>query len=75
MELPVVLVSASTKIEFAMPIAWMDDPPHEGAFSYEADRGGVYCAMKMALRTKIRNSKADKKWDVYRYYVARYPGS
>ncbi|CAJ1347642.1 unnamed protein product [Effrenium voratum] len=55
-----------------MPIAWMDDPPHEGAFSYEADRGGVYCAMKMALRTKIRNSKADKKWDVYRYYVARY---
>ncbi|CAJ1347640.1 unnamed protein product [Effrenium voratum] len=71
-ELPVVLVSASHKIEFAMPIAWIDDPPDEGAFSYEADREAVSSVMKIALRTKIRNSKADKMWDVYRYFVARY---
>ncbi|CAJ1392484.1 unnamed protein product [Effrenium voratum] len=71
-ELPVVLVSAAHKIDFAMPIAWIDDPPDEGAFTYEADRGTVSFVMKTILRTKIRNSKADKKWEVYRYFIARY---
>ena len=70
-ELPVVLVSAAHKIDFAMPIAWIDDPPDEGAFTYEADRGTVSFVMKTILRTKIRNSKADKKWEVYRYFIAR----
>ena len=71
-KMPVVLISGSDQINFAMPMHWIDHPPHEGQFTIEADRHSVINVTREALSQKMSSSKASKKWDVYRYFVARY---
>ncbi|CAJ1453667.1 unnamed protein product [Effrenium voratum] len=71
-KMPVVLISGSDRINFAMPMHWIDHPPHEGQFTIEADRHSVINVTREALSQKMSSSKASKKWDVYRYFVARY---
>ncbi|CAJ1360886.1 unnamed protein product, partial [Effrenium voratum] len=47
-------------------------PPQDGAFSYTKDREVVLSVMEKALHSKLRLLKDTKKWNLYRYYVARY---
>ena len=70
--LPVVVISAPDKIEFAMPITWIDLPPHEGDFTYEEDRRRIFQVVKMAVSSKIRYLNNSRKLDVFRFFVARY---
>eukprot|EP00437_Effrenium_voratum_P053181 CAMPEP_0181538686 /NCGR_PEP_ID=MMETSP1110-20121109/75994_1 /TAXON_ID=174948 /ORGANISM="Symbiodinium sp., Strain CCMP421" /LENGTH=443 /DNA_ID=CAMNT_0023670295 /DNA_START=250 /DNA_END=1581 /DNA_ORIENTATION=+ len=71
-KMPVVLISGSDQINFAMPMHWIDHPPHEGQFTIEADRHSVNKVTRGALVRKMVSLKASKKWAAYRYFVARY---
>jgi len=71
-EFPTVLVTAADKVEFVLPMHWLDNPPQDGAFSYRKDREVVLRVMEKALRAKLRLLKDTKKWNLYRYYMARY---
>ncbi|CAJ1375319.1 unnamed protein product [Effrenium voratum] len=71
-EFPTVLVTAADKVEFVLPMHWLDNPPQDGAFSYTKDREVVLRVMEKALRAKLRLLKDTKKWNLYRYYMARY---
>ncbi|CAJ1395305.1 unnamed protein product [Effrenium voratum] len=69
---PAVIVLSADHIQFASSFFWIDYPPHEGEFSYDSDRRPVSLVAKKLLSAKLRSLRASKKWDLFRYYMARY---
>ncbi|CAJ1350356.1 unnamed protein product [Effrenium voratum] len=70
--IPVVVVTAPDQLEFAVPSHWIDRPPHEGEFTFEADRDRISFIMKKLLKRKLQSLEDSDNLNTLRYFVARY---
>lgn len=70
-EIPVIVIKGENEVELGAPFPMMDRPPHEGEFSVNEDRERILHITERALERKLTDLESKKKWDLYRYYVAR----
>ena len=68
-----VQVSAGDKVDFFLPIRWVDSPVPEGNFTVEADRKVCCQIVRAALDAKLGQlSGKPKHLNVFRYLAGRY---
>ncbi|CAE7372565.1 Fank1 [Symbiodinium sp. CCMP2456] len=71
-KMPVVVVCSPDQADFVQPWQWANGPPTQGQFTIETDSAVIAQIMQEALGHKLRVLEARKKWDMYRYFAARY---
>eukprot|EP00435_Cladocopium_sp_Y103_P024830 s3914_g6.t1 len=70
-DMPMMVISANDKADFARPVNWVDWLPHEGDFSYSRDRALVMSIFEQALAHRLLWLQMGEHWDLYRYFLAR----
>lgn len=68
---PFLVIKDIDEIEFCTSMFLADRPPHEGEFTINTDRTQIDRVMRQALRARKRSLQETRKWDMYRFTVAR----
>lgn len=71
-DIPVVVIKGEEEVELGTPFPVMDRPPHEGEFTVEEDRMVIQKIVERALGKKLHTLWQQKRWDLFRFYRARY---